>query len=134
MKLDSNTGNEQLPWDCGTRSRDCASPNGIMAEREMHIQLPDLFTSAQWRVLSGHLGLTPRQTQIARLTCRGLGRSGIGQRLEISEHTVRMHNEELYRRLRINDRIGIPVRFVLAARQLWSIESQMRADTDKRPY
>lgn len=107
---------------------------GCMVEREMQILLPDMFTTAQWRVLAGHLGLTPRQTQIARLTCRGLGRSGIGQRLEISEHTVRMHNEELYRRLRINDRIGIPVRFVLAARQLWSIESQFRADTDKRPY
>lgn len=105
-----------------------------MLTRDSQVLLPELFTTRQWKILAGHLGLTPRQAQIARLTCRGLGRSGIGERLEISEHTVRMHNEELYRRLRINDRIGIPVRLVLAARELWSLESQFRADTDKRPY
>lgn len=87
--------------------------------RDSQVLLPEIFTARQWRVLAGHLGLTTRQAQIARLTCRGVGRSGIARRLNISPHTVRMHSEELFLRLKIHDRIGVPVRLVLAARQLW---------------
>lgn len=84
----------------------------------LDVTLPDLFTMAEWRVLARQLGLTIRQAQVARLICRGLSNPEIAHALSISRDTVRLHRRCLFRRLKITDRVGLPVRLVLAAREL----------------
>jgi DNA-binding NarL/FixJ family response regulator len=78
--------------------------------------LPDLFQEARWRKLAAHFGLSPRHAQIARLLCRGFRKDAIAKNLGVSQSTVRMHAIELFKRLDVHDRIGVPVRLVLADR------------------
>jgi DNA-binding NarL/FixJ family response regulator len=80
--------------------------------------LPDLFDDARWAVLAGHFGLSRRQRQIARLICLGFSNRAVGRELGLKADTIRMHNRGLFRKLRIRDRIGIPIRLVMADREL----------------
>jgi DNA-binding CsgD family transcriptional regulator len=49
-------------------------------------------------------GLSPREFEIARLTCRGLSNKEIAQVLDISHHTVSTHMRRVFDKLRINRR------------------------------
>lgn len=78
--------------------------------------LPELFSAAQWSGLARGLNLSPRQVEVARLICRGLTSEQVGQELGISRHTVQMHLKGLFGRLEVNDRLGLLVQLVVAAR------------------
>ncbi len=84
---------------------------------ELDERLPDLFTPGEWQALAKKLGLSPRQTQIASLICKGYGNRELAAALRISPDTVRMHRRVLFEKLDITDRIGVPVRLVLASRK-----------------
>ncbi len=86
-------------------------------------RLPDLFTSMRWAALARHIGLTPRQAEVAWWVCRGYRPPTIAKYLGVTTNTVRMHVQTLFKKLDIHDRIGIPVCFVLADRALVCSES-----------
>jgi len=48
--------------------------------------------------------LTPRETELLRLTAKGLSFDAIGQLLEISPHTVVAHVKKIYRKLAVHSR------------------------------
>jgi DNA-binding CsgD family transcriptional regulator len=50
------------------------------------------------------LGLTRRQADVLHLVWQGQANAGIAATLDISEHTVRHHLEEIYRRLQVSSR------------------------------
>jgi DNA-binding NarL/FixJ family response regulator len=50
------------------------------------------------------LGLTGRQSEVLHLLSRGAGNAEIALALSISEHTVRHHLEQIYRRLGVGSR------------------------------
>ena len=85
---------------------------------EVHEQhpLPELFSQRQWRTLARRLELSPRQVQIARLICLGHRNNAIPKLLGLHDATVRMHRRILYRRVKIHERVGVPVRMVLELR------------------
>lgn len=64
------------------------------------------------------LRLSPRQADVARFICRGLRKGEIAKELRVTEYTVRMHANALYRRLEVHDRVGVVVKLVLHARRL----------------
>ena len=78
------------------------------------------------RALAGHLGLSPRQVQVARLICQGLANHEMVSVLNISSDTVRLHRRCLFRKLEITDRVGVPVRLILAARQVGAGQTRRR--------
>lgn len=80
--------------------------------------IPELFAAKRWRELSLALGLPPRQQQVARLICLGRPKNAIARELSISEPTVRMHADGLYKRLGVHSRLGLAIRLVLAERKL----------------
>jgi DNA-binding NarL/FixJ family response regulator len=51
-----------------------------------------------------HAVLTPRETELLRLTAKGLSFDAIGQLLEISPHTVVAHVKKIYRKLAVHSR------------------------------
>jgi len=59
-------------------------------------------------------GLTVRQRQVLDGIREGLGNKEIGARLHISHRTVKMHAQALYRRLRVQDRRDILLRYGMA--------------------
>jgi DNA-binding NarL/FixJ family response regulator len=86
------------------------SPTG---ERE---PLPELFSPKRWSALARQLGLTPRQTDVARLICRAMTASEIAKELRLSESAVRLHTDALYKRLHVRRRVSAVVRILLAGR------------------
>lgn len=90
--------------------------------------LPELFAADEWKRLAAELRLSPRQAQVARLTCLGLSKEQMANRLRISEPTARLHVKELFRKLRVNDRVGVPVRLVVASRTL-GVSAKVRDET-----
>jgi DNA-binding NarL/FixJ family response regulator len=80
--------------------------------------LPELFTVQEWRAIAAHLRLSDQQARIGRWICRGLGNKDIARRLGVKHDTIRMHTRVLYRKLDITNRVGVPVRAVLAARRI----------------
>lgn len=52
------------------------------------------------------LGLTRRQAEVLHLLWRGRANAQIARALDISEHTVRHHLEDVYRRLDVNSRLA----------------------------
>jgi len=78
--------------------------------------LAELFTNSQWNDLSKQYGLSMRQSEIARLICRGCTNEDIATSLTLAEGTVRMHTEELFRRVGVHTRMGLLVSFVEASR------------------
>jgi DNA-binding NarL/FixJ family response regulator len=51
--------------------------------------------------------LTPRELEIVRLVCEGLGNTQIAKRLRISEATVKTHVHRIYEKLRLRDRLQL---------------------------
>jgi DNA-binding CsgD family transcriptional regulator len=49
-------------------------------------------------------GLTPRETDVVRLVCRGAGNREIGRALGIALQTVKTHLEHVYRKLGVRTR------------------------------
>lgn len=88
------------------------------ASKEPNGLLPEIFSDERWEQLREHLELTRRQGQVARMICRGMGQAAIARSLGVSSATVRWHSEALFKALDIHDRIGIPVRLMIADRDL----------------
>jgi DNA-binding CsgD family transcriptional regulator len=55
-------------------------------------------------------GLTPRETEIARLVAKGLPNKAIARILDISPWTIATHLKRIFAKLRINSRIELAVR------------------------
>jgi len=51
--------------------------------------------------------LTPREIEIVRLICEGLGNRQIAKRLRIGEATVKTHLHQIYGKLRLRDRLQL---------------------------
>jgi len=51
--------------------------------------------------------LTPREIQIVRLICGGLGNRQIAKQLRIGEATVKTHLHQIYEKLRLRDRLQL---------------------------
>jgi DNA-binding CsgD family transcriptional regulator len=54
--------------------------------------------------LRERFGLTPRETDVARLVAEGLAATDVAMRLRLSIHTVRRHLERLYKKLGVHCR------------------------------
>jgi DNA-binding CsgD family transcriptional regulator len=78
--------------------------------------LHELYLDVQHRQRGGHQ-LTPRHRELMRLVAAGHTNAQIGNRLGISEGTVRKHLENIYERLQVSSRTAA-VRLVLPEQPL----------------
>ena len=65
-----------------------------------------------WLFLKNRYHLTPRETQVAILICRGFSNDEIAEALKISQSTVKTHLKNLFGRVRVNSRILLLLRFI----------------------
>ena len=65
---------------------------------------PDLPSD---EVIRGHFGLTPRETEVARLLAEGRTNAGVAAALSISQHTARHHTEKVFRKLGVSSRAEV---------------------------
>jgi len=75
-----------------------------------------LLDSTQWDYLSRRYELTPREVQIAELVCQGLGHGSIARELSIQPGTVKTHVRNIYRKVKVRNKISMLLRFVSESR------------------
>jgi len=71
-----------------------------------------LLDGPQWSYLSKRYELTPREIQIAELVCRGLRQGSIARQLAIRPGTVKTHIRNIYRKVKVKNKISMLLRFV----------------------
>ncbi len=71
-----------------------------------------LINERQWKYLKKLYGMTPREIQVAILTCEGFDNKKIGKALKIKQGTVKTHLRNIYRRVRVNNKILLLLKFV----------------------
>jgi DNA-binding NarL/FixJ family response regulator len=76
-----------------------------------------LLDGKQWSYLRKRYGLTPREQQIAELVCQGLRTGHIAGHLRIRPGTVKTHVRNIYRKVRVKNKINMLLRFVAEARE-----------------
>jgi DNA-binding CsgD family transcriptional regulator len=56
--------------------------------------------------------MSPRELQVAKLVCQGFDNEEMASRLKIKQGTVKTHMRNIYRRIRVKNRIEMLLRFV----------------------
>lgn len=77
-----------------------------------------LLNNKQWLYVQNRYNLTPRERQIAELICQGLRNGGIARTLRIKTGTVKTHTRNIFRKVRVESKISMLLRFVTDARDL----------------
>jgi DNA-binding CsgD family transcriptional regulator len=69
-----------------------------------------LLSEGEWLTISSHLGLSVRESQVARLLLSDKTEAEIASVLSISPRTVHAHVERLYRRVAVHSRNQLVIR------------------------
>lgn len=71
-----------------------------------------LFDEKQWSYLQKCYQITPRELQIAKFVCQGFNNEQIARALRIKHGTVKTHLRNVYRRVRVRNKILLLLRFL----------------------
>ena len=71
-----------------------------------------LLDERQWSYLQKRFHMSPREVQVARLVCEGLNNEDIARALKIKHGTVKTHLRNIYRRVRVKNKITMLLKFV----------------------
>ena len=77
-----------------------------------------LIDDKHWLYIQRRYHLTDRELQIAKLICRGFNNVYIAAKLRITHGTVKTHIRNIYRRVRIRNKIQMVLKFVDTATKL----------------
>ena len=77
-----------------------------------------LISKKQWLYVQSLYDLTPRERQIAEMICQGLRNGSIAKMLHIKPSTVKTHTRNIYRKVHVQSKIAMLLRFVTDARDL----------------
>lgn len=79
-----------------------------------------LFNDRHWLYIQRRYHMSPRELQIAKLICQGLRNDDIAKNLHITLGTVKTHIRNIYRRVQVESKIAMLLRFVADARELFA--------------
>ena len=71
-----------------------------------------LIDNKQWICLQKGFRLTNRELQITQLVCQGLTNNEIAESVKIKPGTVKTHLRNIYRRVRVNSKISLFLKFI----------------------
>jgi len=77
-----------------------------------------LLQKRQWRFIQKRHHLTDRELDIAALVCRGYSNDEAAKVLHIRQGTVKTHIRNIYRKIKVRNKIAMLLRFVEDARRL----------------
>ena len=77
-----------------------------------------LLNGKQWLYVQSLYNLTPREREIAELICQGLRSCNIAKSLRIKQGTVKTHTRNIYRKVRVQSKIAMLLRFVSDTKEL----------------
>ncbi len=87
-----------------------------------------LLDDQQWFYLRKRYELTPREQQIAELVCQGVRTGSIARHLNIRPGTVKTHVRNIYRKVRVKNKINMLLRFISEARDVANSREHQEID------
>lgn len=75
-----------------------------------------LLDKKQWSYVQDLYNLTPREREIAEQICQGIGNGNIAKNLRIKPGTVKTHTRNIYRKLRVKNKIAMLLKFLTDTR------------------
>lgn len=96
------------------------SSPGNLAMNDAQYKKPKLILldKKQWSHVQNMYNLTPREREIAEQICQGLGNGGIAKNLRIKPGTVKTHTRNIYRKVRVKNKIAMLLRFLTDSRNV----------------
>ncbi len=96
------------------------SSAGNLAMNDPQYKKPKLILldKKQWSYVQNLYNLTPREREIAEQICQGLGNGGIAKNLRIKPGTVKTHTRNIYRKVRVKNKIAMLLRFLTDSRNV----------------
>lgn len=82
-----------------------------------------LLNDTHWLYIQNRYHLSPRELQVARLVCSGFNNEEIAHSLKIKNGTVKTHLRNIYRRIRVRNKITMLLKFVGEAAK-FAVKSQ----------
>ncbi len=70
------------------------------------------LSSPQWEHVCNSLGLSNREEFVCRLLCDGQTRAAIAEAMGVSTRTVRHYMEQIHRKLKVHNRVGVVLRLI----------------------
>lgn len=77
-----------------------------------------LLQDHHWLYVKNRYRMTTRELQIAKFVCQGLSNEKIAQKLNIKHGTVKTHIRNIYRKIWVNNKISMFLRFIEDASNL----------------
>lgn len=71
-----------------------------------------LLDENHWLHIQKRYRMSPRELQIAKLICQGLNNEQIAGNLKIKHGTVKTHVRNIYRRIRVRNKITMLLKFI----------------------
>ena len=71
-----------------------------------------LLNEQHWLHIQRRYHMSPRELQVARLVCQGLNNEEIAGDLRIRHGTVKTHIRNIYRRIRVKNKIAMLLKFI----------------------
>jgi DNA-binding CsgD family transcriptional regulator len=71
-----------------------------------------LLDDKKWLYIQKYFYLTDRELQVAKLVCRGFNNEDIAAKLKIKPGTIKTHIRNIYRRIRVKNKIQMVLKFV----------------------
>jgi len=77
-------------------------------------QRPDvvLLEEEHWFHIQRRYHMSPREVQVAKLVCRGFSNGEIAKNLRIKQGTAKTHLRNIYRRVRVKNKISMLLKIV----------------------
>lgn len=90
------------------KKTDGNGPRGLFFKRPN----VNLLDDKQWLYVQRCCQLSPRELQVAKCICRGFGNEEVAREMQITSGTVKTHLRNIYRRIRVTNKIGMLLTFV----------------------
>ncbi len=71
-----------------------------------------LLDEEHWAYIQRRYHMSPRELQVAKLVCRGFSNGDIARELKIKHGTAKTHLRNIYRRVRVKNKIAMLLRVV----------------------
>jgi DNA-binding NarL/FixJ family response regulator len=86
--------------------------NDLKSQESLFKQPEAIFDEKQWTHLKRRYRLTSREVQVAILICQGYDNDHIAEILGIQQGTVKTHVRNVYRRIRVKNKISLLLKFL----------------------
>ena len=71
-----------------------------------------LLDEEHWAYIQERFHMSPRELQVAKLVCRGFSNGDIARELKIKQGTAKTHLRNIYRRVRVKNKIAMLLKVV----------------------